>query len=151
MSLKYISFADLLEIGGNGGDSGDSGGESTVHAGLTVHTRATQMDPPAFWSGDGGDAIKTGGDAESQYPCGLSANDPTVPTVPADCEQSAVEPSIDTTEWGVLDRAYQQHHLNCKCCIAAGRGVRYGLRCGTGAALWRAYSDAAVPNRKKDI
>lgn len=23
--------------------------------------------------------------------------------------------------------------------IAAGRGSRYGLRCGTGAALWRAY------------
>ena len=28
---------------------------------------------------------------------------------------------------------------------AVGRGSRYGLRCGTGAALWRAYLEAQLP------
>ena len=42
--------------------------------------------------------------------------------------------------WRHLDRAYQAHHFNCPVCIASGLG--YGLRCGTGAALWTAYSDA---------
>ena len=44
--------------------------------------------------------------------------------------------------WQALDKAYQAHHFKCAICIAAGRGVRYGLRCGTGAALWTAYSEA---------
>jgi len=46
-----------------------------------------------------------------------------------------------TTDWHALDAAYLAHHFNCPACIAAGRGSRYGLRCGTGAALWRAYLD----------
>ena len=45
------------------------------------------------------------------------------------------------TDWHALDAAYLAHHFNCPTCIAAGRGSRYGLRCGTGAALWRAYSE----------
>lgn len=44
-------------------------------------------------------------------------------------------------DWRELDRAYQLHHINCPTCIAAGRGARYGLRCGTGAALWSAYQN----------
>ena len=52
-------------------------------------------------------------------------------------------PSADTTpeptDWHALDAAYLAHHFNCPTCIAAGRGTRYGLRCGAGAALWRAY------------
>ena len=40
-----------------------------------------------------------------------------------------------------LDRAYQAHHFNCSTCKAAGLG--YGLRCGTGAALWTSYSSAS--------
>lgn len=47
----------------------------------------------------------------------------------------------EPTDWHVLDAAYLAHHFDCPMCIAAGRGSRYGLRCGTGAALWRAYSD----------
>lgn len=43
-------------------------------------------------------------------------------------------------DWHALDAAYLAHHFNCPTCIAAGRGSRYGLRCGTGATLWRAYS-----------
>ena len=61
-----------------------------------------------------------------------------------------VEPSpsalTDTTpqpaDWHALDAAYLAHHFNCPACIAAGRGRRYGFRCGTGAALWRAYMAA---------
>ena len=45
-------------------------------------------------------------------------------------------------EWRGMDKAYQAHHFKCAICIAAGRGVRYGLRGGTGAALWTAYSEA---------
>ena len=52
---------------------------------------------------------------------------------------------ISPTDWHALDAAYLAHHFNCPTCIAAGRGSRYGLRCGTGAALWRAYSVAQLP------
>ena len=45
-------------------------------------------------------------------------------------------------DWHALDAAYLAHHFNCPTCIAAGRGGRYGLRCGTGASLWRDYSEA---------
>jgi hypothetical protein len=41
------------------------------------------------------------------------------------------------TDWRVLDKAYQLHHWTCATCRAAGQG--YGLRCGTGAALWTRY------------
>lgn len=54
-------------------------------------------------------------------------------TVPVDAPE-------DPGDWHALDAAYNTHHFNCPICIAAGRGSRYGLRCGAGAALWRAYS-----------
>ena len=53
----------------------------------------------------------------------------------------ATDPAIPI-DWHALDAAYLAHHFNCPTCIAAGRGSRYGLRCGTGAALWRAYTAA---------
>ena len=73
-----------------------------------------------------------------------AANDHTVgnvatPPAPAPAPAPAPEP----TDWRTLDKAYQAHHVNCHVCQAAGRGTRYGLRCGVGAALWTAY-DAAV-------
>lgn len=49
-------------------------------------------------------------------------------------------------DWRTLDRAYQLHHFACKTCCAAGQGR--GLRCGTGAALWTEYSDAAMTPAK---
>lgn len=61
-----------------------------------------------------------------------------------DSAVAALEPSDKSVEWRELDAAYQSHHFNCQTCIAAGRGVRYGLRCGTGAALWALYSGVAV-------
>ncbi len=39
--------------------------------------------------------------------------------------------------WRPAARAYYNHHVNCKQCIAAGRGSRYGRRCGVGASLQR--------------
>ncbi len=56
-----------------------------------------------------------------------------LPSAPTDA-------SPEPTDWHALDAAYLSHHFNCPTCIAAGRGSRYGLRCGTGAALWRAYT-----------
>ena len=47
---------------------------------------------------------------------------------------------ISPTDWHALDAAYLAHHFNCPICIAAGRGSRYGQRCGVGMTLWRAYS-----------
>lgn len=40
-----------------------------------------------------------------------------------------------------LADAYHAHHFVCTTCIAAGRGRRYGQRCGTGMALWRTYCE----------
>lgn len=57
-----------------------------------------------------------------------------LPSTPTD---AATEP----TDWHALDAAYLAHHFTCLTCIAAGRGSRYGQRCDTGVALWRAYCD----------
>lgn len=62
--------------------------------------------------------------------------EPTEP-LPKTQKDKAPEP----VDWHALDAAYLAHHFNCPTCIAAGRGSRYGFRCGTGAALWRAYLD----------
>ena len=59
-----------------------------------------------------------------------------------DAASHAPDPTDDPLNWKELAAAYHAHHFNCPTCIAAGRGSRYGLRCGVGAALWQAYSDA---------
>ena len=46
----------------------------------------------------------------------------------------------DPGAWHELADAYHTHHFKCPTCQAAGRGIRYGLRCGTGAALWSGYT-----------
>lgn len=56
-------------------------------------------------------------------------------------------PAID---WHTLDRAYQAHHWQCPTCQAAGRGRSYGLRCGTGAALWNTYINAPIQKSHHD-
>jgi len=52
----------------------------------------------------------------------------------------APDPPENPLDWKELASAYHAHHFNCPTCIAAGRGSRYGQRCGAGMALWRAYS-----------
>lgn len=59
------------------------------------------------------------------------------PSSPAETDTTTPEPP----DWRALAAAYHAHHFHCPTCIAAGRGTRYGLRCGAGAALWRAYLD----------
>ena len=61
----------------------------------------------------------------------LAANDPNPPP----------EPPPDPNAWRELAQAYHAHHFKCSTCIAAGRGAAYGLRCGTGAALWINYQN----------
>jgi hypothetical protein len=77
-----------------------------------------------------------------------------VPQVaPAPASKRQAEPSSDPQDWHELDVAYLNHHVKCRACIAAGRGTRYGLRCGTGAALWLAYTNAGTtptPTPNKD-
>ncbi|MDB5884157.1 MAG: hypothetical protein JWR74_328 [Polaromonas sp.] len=51
----------------------------------------------------------------------------------------APEPPLDPEAWHELAQAYYAHHFNCNVCIAAGRGSRYGPRCGAGTGLWNAY------------
>ena len=62
---------------------------------------------------------------------------PPAPAPDKPPKQTFIE-NADT--WRHLDRAYQAHHFKCPICKAAGLG--YGLRCGAGATLWTAYSDA---------
>ena len=51
--------------------------------------------------------------------------------------------------WIELDKAYQRHHWSCPQCQAAGRRAN-GLRCGVGAALYRAYEDASADRSALD-
>ena len=61
----------------------------------------------------------------------------------------AVNPAhgMSHDDWRALHDLYQAHHVGCAVCIAAGKG--YGLRCGTGAALWVEYSQATAPPRRR--
>ncbi len=54
----------------------------------------------------------------------------------------APEPPDNPQDWRELAAAYHTHHFRCQTCIGAGRGSRYGRRCGTGAALWRSYLES---------
>lgn len=62
-------------------------------------------------------------------------------TAANDAASHAPDPPDDPVDWKELAAAYHAHHFNCPTCIAAGRGSRYGQRCGAGMALWRAYCD----------
>jgi hypothetical protein len=96
---------------------------------LTEELRALIRDSKALLI----DWVKSGNDADSAGP--VPPGNPTRPT-----------------DWHTLDAAYLAHHFNCPTCIAAGRGSRYGLRCGLGATLWRAYAQADQPiGRKCDL
>ena len=63
-------------------------------------------------------------------------------TAANDAASHAPDPPCDPLNWKELAAAYHAHHFGCPTCIAAGRGRQYGLRCGAGAALWRAYNAA---------
>ena len=90
--------------------------KAPIHAGCTPDT----SDTPCL--------LDTRAIAQTR-PFGEAVNDPNQ------------EPPTDPNAWRELGAAYHAHHFNCQTCIAAGRGAQYGLRCGVGTALWRAYSD----------
>ena len=62
-------------------------------------------------------------------------------TAANDAASHAPDPPDNPLDWKELAAAYHAHHFNCRTCIAAGRGSRYGQRCGAGMALWRLYCD----------
>ena len=66
-------------------------------------------------------------------------------TAANDSASEATDPPKDPALWKDLAAAYHAHHFNCATCIAAGRGSRYGQRCGAGLALWRVYCNGSEP------
>ena len=62
-------------------------------------------------------------------------------TAANDAASHAPDPPANPLDWKELAATHHAHHFNCPTCIAAGRGSRYGQRCGAGMALWRAYCD----------
>jgi len=79
-------------------------------------------------------------------PAGPALDSQPRPELPADKPKQTFMDWQDT--WRELDQASQRHHFACAECIAAGKG--YGLRCGTGAALYRAYTDASADRSALD-
>lgn len=69
----------------------------------------------------------------------LPVTTPVTSQTPVSTEPA--EPPADPNAWRELATAYHLHHFTCPTCIAAGRGAVYGLRCGTGAALWTSYQN----------
>lgn len=92
--------------------------KANVHAGCTPDT------PDASSFSDTREILQIGLFAEA-------VNDPSPPP----------EPPADPNAWRELAQAYHDHHFVCGTCVAAGRGSMYGLRCGTGAALWIHYQN----------
>lgn len=128
----------------------------TPERGLKV-TPASSLTPPLR------ELIKTHRDDLVRWLGRCASNDPASPEAseppPAPAMVTSMVANVDATspvnkaavnslvnrispDWKELDRAYQSHHVACPTCISAGKG--YGLRCGTGAALWAAY-DVAEP------
>ena len=68
----------------------------------------------------------------------LAASAPQMPPIPAKAQQVK---HVDQ-DWKPLALAYHAHHFKCPVCITAGRGTRYGPRCGVGASLWTGYQNA---------
>jgi hypothetical protein len=62
-------------------------------------------------------------------------------TAANDAASHAPDPPESPSDGKELAAAYHAHHFDCPTCIAAGRGSRYGKRCGAGMALRRAYCD----------
>ena len=97
--------------------------KANAHAGCTPDT----PDTPCF--------VDTRATTQIE-PFGEAVNDPALAALPAP------EPPPDPNAWRELAAAYSDHHFKCSACIAAGRGAQFGLRCGTGTALWTSYQDS---------
>ncbi len=60
-----------------------------------------------------------------------------------DADNLLPDPPVSPAHWKELSAAYHDHHFKCQTCIAAGRGARYGQRCGVGTTLWSRYMEQA--------
>lgn len=82
----------------------------------------TAMNSDKFYVGPGDcpDAFPT------LEPAGWNVEPPAVPA--------------DPMVWRASAASYHAHHFSCPTCIAAGRGLEYGMRCGPGLLLWDAYA-----------
>lgn len=109
----------------------------TPESGLMV-TPASRLTPPLR------ELIKAHRDDLVRWLGKEASNDPATPArhQPAPAPVNSLE-GKEPADWKALDKAYMAHHLSCPACIAAGKG--YGLRCGTGAALWGSYDAVDRP------
>lgn len=80
MALKFYSFANMLEIGGDGGGTGDKLTKAIEHQAFPDPTRANEQSPPRHNIKTFGDAANSAGDTEAEYPCVFHEHGPTVPT-----------------------------------------------------------------------
>jgi hypothetical protein len=104
-----------------------------------LKTTGAAANDPAPATALGADPNSGGSEARGHYKSFVV--DPA-PATADPSPQKCGRPTQQMTSWSELDKAYQAHHVTCPTCIGAGKG--YGLRCGTGAALWAAY-DVAEP------
>ena len=109
--------------------------KAPIHAGCTPDT----PDTPCFIDTRINPQFGQFGEAVND-PASTQPPDLVQPPVPAPDKPRKHTFMKNADTWRELDRAYQAHHFKCPICKAAGLG--YGLRCGAGAALWPAYSDA---------
>ncbi len=143
--------------------AGVSGVHAPIHAGLDRYVTETVIGSGV--SGHGGmvagatfDSAETKQTFQPRPACVLARTGDTADTGGVDitvtqtCE--AAPPPIETKSTRLVGqrvsfptgaarsaaRAYHAHHFNCRICIAAGRGNRYGERCAAGLALWNSYS-----------
>ena len=113
--------------------------KAPIHAGCTPDTPDTSCFVDTRINAQFAQFGEAVNDPASTQPPDLVQPPAPAPAKPAKPPKQTFMDWQDT--WLHLDRAYQAHHFNCSTCKAAGKG--YGLRCGAGAALWTAYSDAS--------
>lgn len=142
-----------------------SGVQAPIHAGLGRYV--TETADVSGVSGSGGmvasDTADTAGNMhtyQAQPAWTLACTGDTADTckkINADIQTTEAAPTLTQTVPKRLFRqrgpwlsgaeqsaaqAYHGHHFNCRTCIAAGRGTRYGRRCALGLALWNDYTGA---------
>jgi len=93
MALKFISLVNLLPTRGDGGVSGDNGRRANSHAVVLVPPALTLRSLLPYGGGEREELEMTGGDAQSQYPYGFQATDPTAPTDPT-CFKATASPYL---------------------------------------------------------
>lgn len=128
---RYVTeTAEVSDVSG----SNDMRAIDTADTGSQTQTYQCKPNTGAGCTADTGETCKKI-DAKAE-----AANGPLMEAISL---PPTTAPATEQADWKALDKAYQAHHVNCPTCITAGKG--YGRRCGTGVALWAAYSDVQPP------